>query len=972
MEHTISFRFALFLMLTMLFKTSIGHTQITPIQQEAINIIRVDECRLLEVALKPQNMTEGPCCYKVVLNNKLSAQARLFPAWFQASIKNGNITHVFGTQNPWQQTPASVPAKTKSVIWKQATKIPGGQTNLATICVEGKSPVYLQYAWLDRTGKTLCRDSTLLEGCNNELTDLCDNPLLRNGEFAQGITRPPVTQYWSVGYGSPQFLNTPNGGFFNPGYAAVLGNQTTGSAIAQALSVQNKIRQGKKYILSVGVRYFNKPNAPDYARIRVIAYNGALPANGTHPANADPRNAITPPPALPANGTHPAPGANIAIIGRSGKIRDCGDWSVIEFPVWTANKDFQNIALNVFTNDGATATLWIDNVYLCETNWGSDCEEVQLDAKGNPIVPAGYGAVPAGFTCPPEAEEEEYDNGSLQDLYGYNGTASWYAQATDKCFSIGGTLPPEVLNYNCDDSLKMMGINMTCNELQKMLEKSEIDTSLFNKLPNMLPIPVMTNNCDVGTPIELRNMAFGGKDIIYIHGLQLDHLCDRANNVSGAGADWPINTNEFYTGYYKTVANANWQPHIDYFLRGKGNKNRYLIVTYNCSQRAEVAVHSVLSQIWQAMENGKEVQVAAGDPRGTNCFGRDFVFVSHSTGAIVADAALTIAHYSRNISFFNTKYGDISLVSDRCKGRVSLHGAFTGSSLATVLVVTQQNPLLSAVASTALTAGLCKADLSIGIHRVMVLNSILVDLIPPITRAKWGPLIAAVPVPVLNVSGGHPTASVPILKFLMHIGYDDGVVSMDCANTLINQPSNFASTFPPKVYDMGINRVRANNYFLDQRLSFNLYGAAFTPYLSPTGMVQPVALAAPMLQAPNHYAFVQSASEHLQPKDLNYFIGCNYEVTKFGGGRNYEEELVVNDVSLYTKGIIDNSIISKMKEKIRGKYIEYPIIKIKRVKGFPVPVVHWKRFYIWKRTYHTLGDDCLYDYDYVYRYLFKN
>ena len=908
------------------------------------------DCDLLKATVKKQSDGRGACCYKITLSNDLSAQSKLFPAGFQVSIKNGNITDMYAASNAWQQTPSAAPPKAKQVKWSHTSfKIPPGQTDVATICVEGLTPIWLQYAWLDRAGKVLCRDSVQLADCVNEPTDLCDKPLIQNGGFAQ---TNGATASWAKAYGNPKFLNTPGEGCFDPGYVEISGNQTGGDAIRLTMNASNKILQGKKYLLTVGVRFFAQQNTLNYARIRAVAFNGSLLLNGSHSA----------------------PSANVAIIGRSGKIKDCGAWSVIEFPVWTANKDFSNIALNVFTDGGATSKIWIDNVSVCEVTWDSDCLEVQLDASGKPIMPPGFGQVPPGFACQPEEENDEYNNGSLSDLYGglygYDGTTNWYSKASDKCFSLGGTIPPEVTKFNCDDSLRLAGINMTCEELRKMLENPRIDTSA-RKLPSMPPLPMAQTDCPIDFPQSFYNMAFHGRDIIYIHGLQLDHLCDRANGVKGANANWPLNQNEFYTGYYKNIANANWKPHIDYFLRGKGNKNRYLIVTYNCSQPAEVAIHSVLSQIKKAMESGDGVEADPSDFRGKNCFGRDYVFVSHSTGAIVADAALSIANLSKTVKNVTKQYGDIGLIADRCKGRVSLHGAFTGSSLATLLVGAQQNSVLSGIASAGLTKGVCKTDFTTAANQAIVLGSILVDLIPPITRLKWGPFIATVPVPVLNVSGGHPSAIINVLKYGMHIGFDDGVVSMDCANALVNQPSNFVSSFPPKVFDMGIPKIRAVNFYLDQRMLANRFGAAFTPYLSPTGMVQPVLAAIPMAQAPNHYSFVQAASEHLMPKNAAYFVSCNYDKTAFSGDKNYEEELVVTDSRVYSLGLVDKSIAAEMREDIKGRYIYYPSIKIKIVKGFPKPVVCWKKFYIWKRTYHTLGIDCWYDCDYVYRYAFK-
>ena len=112
----------------------------------------INECALLSAALKKQSKGEGPCCYQVVLNNRLASNTKLFPTAFQLSIKNGNITNVYGTPSTWQQTPSIVPAKTKKVIWKQGVKIPGGSSNLATICLEGKNPIWVYQTWFDRTG----------------------------------------------------------------------------------------------------------------------------------------------------------------------------------------------------------------------------------------------------------------------------------------------------------------------------------------------------------------------------------------------------------------------------------------------------------------------------------------------------------------------------------------------------------------------------------------------------------------------------------------------------------------------------------------------------------------------------------------------------------------------------------------------------------------------------------------------------
>jgi hypothetical protein len=471
-------------------------------------------------------------------------------------------------------------------------------------------------------------------------------------------------------------------------------------------------------------------------------------------------------------------------------------------------------------------------------------------------------------------------------------------------------------------------------------------------------------------------MAFKGKDIIFIHGLQMKHLGERAIFTPGALSNWPDNPLDFYSGYYKDIAEKNWLHHIDHFLKGKGYKNRYLIVTYNCSQQLDVAVHAVLSQIREAMDTGLGVKSDPSDTRGSNCFGRNYIIVSTSTGSLVGDVALTIANKTKTNPALQTKYGNIGLISDRCKGHMAIRGAMSGSNLATILLSSQAPSMLTQLITPGLTEGAYFTNFTTGVNKNLIQESILYDLVPQITRLKWGSYINDVPVPVMTISSGHPSALLGFLKYKVHPGFDDGVLSMDCSsgrkNPSSTQPSKFVATSPLKVFDMGIPKIRAISYYLDQKVAGG-FAAASTPYLSLTGMVQPVAAYVPVPQFNNHYTFVQSAGEHLMPKPNSYFNSCNYKPTLLSGGpTNYEEELVVSNPNLFSSGVVSPSIIGEMGESMKFQAIYYPYIKIKMRRGIPVPTVYWRRFYIWKRTYHTLNDNCLYDCDFGYKYLFRN
>ena len=179
----------------------------------------------------------------------------------------------------------------------------------------------------------------------------------------------------------------------------------------------------------------------------------------------------------------------------SGKILDYGQWSFIEFPAWKANKDFSNIAINAFTDyDDVSSIVFIDNISACETT-GSDCAELQIDSAGNPIFPEGTASLPPDLV-PTEVQDENYYNGSLPDLYGYDGTPAMYSNS-EECFSLGEEeVPAEAQYFDCDASLKAAGIDMTCEELHAMMgqpfEPMEVKIQL---LPALEPIVKDSEKC---------------------------------------------------------------------------------------------------------------------------------------------------------------------------------------------------------------------------------------------------------------------------------------------------------------------------------------------------------------------------------------------------------------------------------------------------------------------------------------------
>jgi hypothetical protein len=552
-----------------------------------------------------------------------------------------------------------------------------------TICTTNKIEKAEQY----KGSKIILQKEIPCCGCDDAqsstLENKCENNPIVNGDFldapvSAGIMPIGKVNGWEPGYGKPKVLKSL--GCLDSVYIELSGNKLIGDAITQKLS--SNFKKGKKYKITFAAKFIKGNQKLDYGKLSVMAFNGIYPSSTTHPF----------------------PNTDIAIVGRSPKIHDCGDWSFIELPVWKAHKDFGSIAINAFTNDSIKASsIFIDNISLCETI-ESSCVELPVDGSGNPIIPPDLGTIPSTFACTTQDDEDSYFNGNLSDLHGYNGTFDMYNQGssdeTEECYNIGGELPPAIDSFDCSAELLAAGITETCGEAEALINSVQNVPQQAHNYPIIPPLASGYCNSDGGdiVPNNLKSqMAFGGRDIIYIHGLEMVNLIDRAKGVPGAMTNWP-DKKEFYKGgYYKGVAEKNWSKHISYYKNGMNGfyPNRYLIVTYNSSQDAETAIHSLATQIRDAIETSEGVVMDAGDMRfitdeagnkKAQCFGREFVIISHSTGGLVTDILLSTANKTKIAGAERTKYGNIGYISDRCKGHVAMHSAISGSNVAAVAV----------------------------------------------------------------------------------------------------------------------------------------------------------------------------------------------------------------------------------------------------------------------------------------------
>lgn len=628
--------------------------------------------------------------------------------------------------------------------------------------------------------------------------------------------------------------------------------------------------------------------------------------------------------------------------------------------------------------------------------WRSPCDDeaAELNESGEVVLPPNVDP-----SEPITDEEVNQENGLVSKLYpSYDTTTDlWYKEFLCNP-SIGGTIPPQALNPDLTGPLEAEGITgVTPAEITSYLSTGEqlIADVAIQELEGLSKAPAAGGSYnppqDPHCTIKGCKYVFGGRDIVFIHGLRTNPLINKILGIeAGALTEWPQDRSEFYgTGYWKQGAESYWAEHIRKFMTDRGIRNRYLIVAYPSTQRLEIGVQAILAQIADAMQS----EIGVVDPSGHNDkskFGTpSFVIVSHSTGGLAADAAMRAAEKYPNLG--------VEYIPKLCKAHIALQGAFSGSRYATGAILLAnylktKDPTpkwLCALVKLTLLAinagGANNAMLNCPLDLRAVNSSILVDLVPLVSQLKWGRFVRDTPVRTVTVVGGHPSYLVP-LKNIFHPGFDDGVLPINSQvanpNSALLWPSGYRrpSLFPARVFDMGVagtgnlpnsglnSPLRAINYYVDQVRDplLNplvtlphpfLVASGATPYLSPTGMLQPVGGEFdlnggfnPLRRYPNHFSFIQSASDHYKGSTGDGGFNMPFYRPTFGEN-NLEETRVITDSAIYSPYEMfyysddDQPILSEEPpevEEVRGRKKTFTIFKKKKTVWF------------WKRTYHLM------------------
>lgn len=762
--------------------------------------------------------------------------------------------------------------------------------------------------------------------------------------------------------------------------AAVINSPNT--IIYQRL--QTPIRQNKSYQLKFSLKQ-EQEKTP--FKIKAIAFNGSL------------------------NNLNPSP--DVAIMTLSGTIPFNNDWSKITLTAWEAHKNFENIAL-VFISEPNPRnknklTLLIDR--MCLTEVESACKENTISFETE--NPNGDDSI--------TITHNEYLVGTVQDLYPNQDTsnANWYANiADDECQSIGGddtdddkillNQQEEIERDEAIQELETISESLKANEPELFIPKAGITTIQQNE---------KDKKCQTTKPILNPSKPFGGRDIVYIHGLQLKAIIGNLQPTPTFQGKWPEDKHAFYKNggnnpsmsnpsqngeFYNEAMGHYWNNHI---VRGLGSltspTNSYLIATYSANQRLDVSVHAVLTQIKEAMEGNNPNMVMASQ-NSNKCFGSNgIVVITHSTGGLVASTMFGIAERSHTNQRFKDYYGDVRFITDKIDAQIGFDAAYGGSPLAEI-----GNDVLANLTSKPLLRLAAKGFLGSDIDHLKALNpyeTILYDLTPNVAIREWRPFMGS-RIPTLTMTSstiGTPYNSSetnPMMTIAGNYiikGYDDGVLSSVSQANSINLFSRFKVKNRGKLVDKWNLEDKANGVIKasKQGQHFNLGTRNYfnTPYLSPTGMLQGNSVNTIIdptnNHVPNHHIVLQTSGDHFDNVDLVNRYGDNgYLRTKRGSSyfSNKEETGIVFNPALYSTGLLNNNFKTLNQEWIKNEKWGFHAPKITMVRKcirlfrkercIKLPKISWHYYeYIkWQRKYHLLKDyETKLGMDYMYEYILR-
>ncbi|MBI4923984.1 MAG: SH3 domain-containing protein [Devosia nanyangense] len=657
------------------------------------------------------------------------------------------------------------------------------------------------------------------------------------------------------------------------------------------------------------------------------------------------------------------------------------------------------------SDEGPVGDEPIDPDTLCD-------QAADLDPDGNAIIPTGA----IEITLPALVVEPR---GLVSDLYpGLDTTTDAFYGKLPCEPSIGGTLPDAVNTEPTKDEIE---IEAALEDFEGDNAKHIAEDLQVNPMPALISfapfafgpctIDLKTVPCDSPRFLQA-DQPFEGRDIIYVNGLDTANLTDWILNTPGARQRWvgpqdPGTVSAYLdpNGYFRQQAKEYWGPHIRENLFDPDNPgnpvagwqftgapvytpkhNRYLLVAWSTSNTIEYAQAALLTQIQLAMSPSALNVVTP--PNYPPQFHRPFcsngcIIISHSTGPLVVSSAMGLAAEG----FFGPGGKQIP---GKIFAQVAFEGAISGTRFATVALAAGVSS--SAALCTLFTGALPAIGCTAAAAQFLG-TSVLRDLVPLVAQNVWGPAVNASPVRTVTVAGGHPSGKMLGLMKPFLPGLDDGVVSMNsaCGNPnpvypLIRAPSGAVVTSLVKAFDFSENGGRLLRSIANFISSKNFYApppairyltTGCTPYVSPTGMVMPIADAMggsawdARNRYRNYYSFLQATLSHsydggsegnqaalnnpwpsasglpASVSDVRHYLNFFGFYTD-----NIEESMAVTDSAIYARDANGTYLVKPIpvEEFVIGRKLSFKI---------PRPLLYphgrcpnrWCSWWIWKRTY---------------------
>lgn len=786
--------------------------------------------------------------------------------------------------------------------------------------------------------------------------------VLRDGSFmdrkTRWLTASDLSGEWRPA--TPQ----PAMGFGDPGFM-----QTGRSNQAIAFGLRSPIEENRHYDFSVAIRV-----ADGRKPVEVRAYALRRPLS---------RGATV---------------AQAVLIGKSVPLRPvAGQWTIVALQPWIAGDRFGQVVIEIVYPEGGGPAAEVDRACLTPStdtrctlpSGGLSAPTLATDLIANDEELIKLGGV---------TFDEEVDLGAVSQVYGAydTATAEWYDEAAEQglfdCMSLGdgdeeAVNPPK---GESDDELAELDAQWT--SVGEDFARIELQPYLPD--PDTLPerrrdpiVPPVPLGCSMEQTLD-PSLPFGGRHIVYVHGLITKHLFENYSVNPLFQEKWPQDATAYFgDGVFRAGAKAYWSEHI---RQGLGDvdtpSNSYMTVGYSTNERLGTGIHAVLSQINEAMSQvaGKEGSIASvKDAAANTCFGANgIVLISHSTGALLTSSMLGIAARTETRASARNSWGDLSFLNRAADAHLSFNGALKGSPIAKAGAVAMALGSATAVDMFREWTGIgANGQIAGGTNWH---DTVLMDLLPEVASTYWTSVYSDASVPTLTIGGDLPGSSTEartLFGQLLIRGMDDGVLSASSQFARNSALSAFVAQNPLKLYDLGREPLKALAMVRQSRRwqPAGLRGYLATPHLAPSGMVQSASVGSvfhnPGNTAPNHFPIMQVTSDHYgSTSPGEHGSGPKFYANTKYGIPNYEESVVVFDQEVYDRSLLssDYQDLNHLYRKKRSIGFHYPS-SISISSWFKISI-EWSYFekIIWQRHYHLAqGHESQNAIDYAYRYILR-